>query len=120
MTPQYPTQRGTTRNTQVPQYSNYQPPSDQLNSKDPAVLKSAADEINARNAAKLGGTGEQTWWKPNAEGGGYSQVLNPTDYSGLISAQGALPEYMRTAGTASTMGSTNSMDPEVIAKMWSK
>jgi hypothetical protein len=111
----------TYRNTQVPQYSNYQSPTDlerRLNSKDPTQLRSAADEINARNAAKLGGGGEAMWYKPMGEGGGYSQVLNPTDYTGLVQTQGAMPDYMLKGGLGKGSGSTNMLANDVIAKMW--
>ena len=112
-------QTGAYRNTQVPQYGNYQPLTgleQRMNSNDPTQVQGAADEINARNAAKLGGGGATTWWKPG-ESGGYTQMLNPTDYSGLISAQGMLPDYMRL-GTGATGGSSNMLANDIIAKMW--
>jgi hypothetical protein len=102
---------GTYRNTKVPQYSNYDPITN-------LAKPGAADEINARNAAALGGGGGTTWWRPGANGG-YNQVLNPSDFTGLISAQGALPEYMKTgAGAGAGSGSTHSLAPEIISKMW--
>jgi predicted component of type VI protein secretion system len=114
----YPTARAQTRNTQVPQYSNYQPLTgieQRLN--DPAQMQSAADEINARNAQALG-AGGQTWWRPNAgEGGGYSQMLNPSNFTGLVGVQGAMPDYMRK-GAGAGSGSTNTLAPEIISKMW--
>jgi hypothetical protein len=115
----YPTARASTRNTQVPQYSNYQPGDPRLNSNDPAVLQSMADEINARNAEKLGMSGDSTWYKPMGEGGGYSQVLNPTDYTGLVQTQGAMPDYMMKGGLGGKgAGSSNMLANDVIAKMW--
>ena len=113
-------QTGAYRNTQVPQYGNYQPLSgleQRINSGDQTQMQGAADEINARNASKLGGGGATTWWKPNAEGEGYGQVMNPTDYGGLISAQGMLPDYMRQ-GNGLGSGSSNMLANDVLAKMW--